>query len=611
MDVFTRQRRRHALGAGIRSQLILSTAVPVTILLAALSVVMLFGITQVQQRLVEDRDSELVLLASRQVASHIADSVLLLTQIASLEPVRNSDPEGIRDILGVSMTLTDRFDRISVTNADGRVIASTAEDDDRDYGGLDFLAQARRLRRPVRSPLLRGEGETIVVAAVPVYGSLGQFSGCILGVWDLSGSRLGHAVDMVRVGDSGFAFLIDSDGVILYHPNAELGGYQLSAHPAVEALQRGEQGAQTVRLASGTTVMGYAPVPLGELRSSLFADPSWNGWALVTHEAWENVMGPTRSFLLLMGLILVLVVMAPLAVLAITSRKITAPLRSLVQQADDVATGEFDTHVSIKGGPSEVQELVQAFNKMVDHLALYRSDTENYVASVLSSQERERKRVARELHDDTAQALIVLGRHIEMAQEEAREPALAQELEEIRDMVDLTLEGVRRFTSDLRPPLLEELGLPRTLHLLGDRVSREESTEVSVDIIGEPIPLSPELELGLYRLAQEALSNVRRHAQASHASIKLIYGVDRVRLQVADDGVGFAAPATPADLVKSGGLGLMGMHERARLFGGRATITSEPGQGTTVSIIVPLGAAQRTFEPDALTEDMDWVETRR
>ena len=611
MDVFTSQRGRRGLGAGIRSQLMLSTAVPVTILLVALSLVMLFGITQVQQRLVEDRDSELVLLASQQVAAHIADSVLLLTQIASLEPVRTSDPDGIRDLLSMSMTLTDRFDRISVTDADGRVIASTLDGDARDYGGMEFYAQARRLRRPVRSPLLRGEGETIVVAAVPVYGALGQFSGCILGVWDLSGSRLGHAVDMVRVGESGFAFLIDSDGMILYHPNAELGGYQLGAHPAVEALQRGEQGAQTVRLSSGTTIMGYAPVPLRELRSSLFADLSWDGWALITYEAWEDVMGPTRSFLLLMGAILVLVVMAPLAVLAITSRRITAPLRSLVQQADDVATGEFDAHVSIKGGPSEVQELVQAFNTMVDHLALYRADTENYVASVLSSQERERKRVARELHDDTAQALIVLGRRIEMAQEDAQDPTLAAELEEIRDMVDLTLEGVRRFTSDLRPPLLEELGLPRTLNLLGDRVSREEPTQVTVEIIGEPIPLSPELELGLYRLAQEALSNVRRHARAGHASIKLIYGVDRVRLQVTDDGVGFAAPDTPAELVKSGGLGLIGMHERARLFGGKATITSEPGQGTAVSIIIPLDAAHKTFGPDPLAEDIGWVESRR
>jgi len=602
---------RRPLGAGIRTQLMISTAVPLTILLIVLSIVMPLGITKVQQKLVEERDSELVQLASWQVASHIADSVLLLSQLASLEPVRAGDPQGIRELLSASMPLTDRFDRISVTNPEGQVIASTSSVDDRNYGAFDFFAQVRRLRRPVRSSLLRGEGESIVVAAVPVYGTFGEFSGCILGIWKLDGSRLGAAVKTVRLGDSGFAFLIDRDGVILYHPSANLGGYQLGAHPAVEALRRGEQGAKTVRLASGTTVMGYAPIPMGELRSSLFADPSWDGWALVTHEAWDDVMAPTRPYLLLMGAILASVVLVPLAVLAISSRQITAPLRSLVQQADDVATGEFDAHVSIKGGPTEVQELVQAFNKMVDHLALYRSDTENYVSSVLSSQERERKRIARELHDDTAQALIVLGRRIEMVQEEANDPELAEELEEIRDMVDLALEGVRHFTSDLRPPLLEELGLPRTLRLLGDRIAREEPTDVTVEIIGEPVALSPELELGLYRLAQEALSNVRRHAQARHASIKLIYGMDRIRLQVKDDGVGFSAPATPTELVKSGGLGLMGMHERARLFGGKAAITSEPGKGTTVSIIIPLDAARRPAGPPGVSEDVDWVETRR
>jgi len=107
------------------------------------------------------------------------------------------------------------------------------------------------------------------------------------------------------------------------------------------------------------------------------------------------------------------------------------------------------------------------------------------------------------------------------------------------------------------------------------------------------------------------LSNVRRHARARHASIKLIYGMDRIRLQVTDDGVGFSVPTTPADLVKFGGLGLMGMHERARLFGGKAVITSEQGEGTTVSIIIPLDAAQRPSGPDAIAEDVTWVEPRR
>ena len=169
--------------------------------------------------------------------------------------------------------------------------------------------------------------------------------------------------------------------------------------------------------------------------------------------------------------------------------------------------------MSINAGPSEVRELELAFNVMVDQLRRYRSDIQNYVVSILNSQEEERKRIARELHDETAQALIVLGRRIEMAQELSSSPELTEQLDSLRDMVDDTLQGVRRFTSDLRPPLLEELGLPRTLQLLGVRTEREEAFNVAVEILGEPRHLLPELELGMYRLAQEGLSNVRRHAQ--------------------------------------------------------------------------------------------------
>jgi two-component system sensor histidine kinase UhpB len=257
-------------------------------------------------------------------------------------------------------------------------------------------------------------------------------------------------------------------------------------------------------------------------------------------------------------------------------------------QAERVASGQFDSQVSINAGPSEVRELELAFNVMVDQLRRYRSDIQNYVVSVLNTQEEERKRIARELHDETAQALIVLGRRIEMAQELSTKPELSAQLDSLRDMVDDTLQGVRRFTSDLRPPLLEELGLPRTLQLLGVRTEREESFSVNVQILGEPRHLLPELELGLYRLAQEGLSNVRRHAHASNVYVRLAYSADAVALDIEDDGVGFDAPTDMADLIKTGRLGLMGIYERARLFGGKAAITSRPGGGTLVRIHVPL-----------------------
>ena len=150
--------------------------------------------------------------------------------------------------------------------------------------------------------------------------------------------------------------------------------------------------------------------------------------------------------------------------------------------------------------------------------------------------------------------------------------------------------ALRRFTRDLRPPLLEELGLPRSLEILGDRLDREERFGVEVTIAGTPRPLLPELELGLYRLAQEGLSNVRRHALASHVQVMLTYAPDAVLLEIGDDGVGFDAPTDTTELMRSGRLGLMGIHERARLFGGKAAIRSAPGEGTVVRVMIPLSS---------------------
>jgi signal transduction histidine kinase len=135
---------------------------------------------------------------------------------------------------------------------------------------------------------------------------------------------------------------------------------------------------------------------------------------------------------------------------------------------------------------------------------------------------------------------------------------------------------------------LEELGLPRTLEILGDRLDREQPFTVDVSIVGPPYALLPEVELGLYRLTQEGLNNVRRHAQATHVDVTLAYTRQAVTLNVSDDGVGFEVPSNQKELSKSGGLGLMGIHERARLFGGEASIESAPGKGTTIRVDIPL-----------------------
>ncbi len=574
----------------LRTQLMLSTAAPVIALLLALSVVSFFGFTRLTQALVERRDAELVQLAAQQMASYWSDSVLLLTQVASTEEVRSGDVALLQILLESNAPLQERFDQISVADAHGNVIATVGGNLDETFGHYDFFERTRQVRRPVRSSVLTArDGHRMIVVAIPYFDTWRQFGGCVLGIWRLSdGQALASALNKVRVGEAGFSYLVDPNGIILSHPEAQMIGADAKRHPAVASVLTGNKGANTINDRGHRMVVGYAPIPLRQLASSLFADETWDGWGLLTSELWDDIVAPLQPYIYLMAFLLIGVVAMPLMILALGSQRVTAPLGSLVEQVERLAEGDFDTQVSLDSGPSEVRNLERAFNRMAAELQRYRLDIQRYVVSILNSQEEERKRIARELHDETAQALIILGRRIEDAESGVTDERLARELSGLRDMVDDTLHGVRRFTSDLRPPLLEELGLSRTLEILGRRAEREGSFDVEIEIKGDPKPLLPELELGLYRLAQESFNNARRHAEAQHVTLSLIYDKDRVILEVEDDGVGFEVPRDPGAMLESGRLGLIGIHERARLFGGRATITSKPGQGTVVRVIIPL-----------------------
>lgn len=592
-------RSRLLARSNLRTQLLLTTVLPVTGLLIALSVVAVIGLIRLTRALVQERDSQLVQLASRQVANYWADSVLLLTQVAANDTIRSGDPQALLEILNANLSLAQRFDQIALTDPNGTIVVATGDITESLLSNQPWIEQARRLRRPVLSPVfLDSSGRQMLCVAIPVYDNSGAFRGCAVGIWDLASDRLGRPIASVRVGEAGIAYLVDSDGTILYHPDGTLIGTNAAQDPAFSAFKQRQAGSQTISIDGALRVIGYAPIPLQQLASSLFADESWGTWNLVTSESLGDIVAPLQPYIPYLILLVVLVVALPLTIIIISSQRIAAPLQSLAAQAGRVASGEFGSQVTLTTGPLEVRELEEAFNTMVEQLRSYRGDIQNYVVSILNSQEQERKRIARELHDETAQALIVLGRKIEAAQELTDLGELARELEALRNMVDDTLQGVRSFTSDLRPPLLGELGLPRTLQLLGDRTEREEPFTVTVDITGQPQQLAPELELGLYRLAQESLSNVRRHAHAKHVRLALHYEAHIITLEVIDDGIGFEPPANLTELPKIGRLGLMGIYERARLFGGRAHLSSRPGGGTTVRVVIPIGL-QQNASPDA------------
>jgi PAS domain S-box-containing protein len=217
------------------------------------------------------------------------------------------------------------------------------------------------------------------------------------------------------------------------------------------------------------------------------------------------------------------------------------------------------------------------------------ADQENlriYANLVTETQERERKYLAGELHDETVQSLARLGLDIDRAiNAKGKLPKeTADQLEELRAQADEILRGVRRFSQALRPPMLEDLGLLDALRWLADSSTGKDDPIVSVQLHGEPRRLPPEKELVLFRIAQEALNNVRKHAQATEATIRVDFGAEGMTMSISDDGQGFKLPKGVANYARLGKMGLMGMQERVGLLGGTFNIRSGAKAGTTVSV---------------------------
>jgi len=218
-----------------------------------------------------------------------------------------------------------------------------------------------------------------------------------------------------------------------------------------------------------------------------------------------------------------------------------------------------------------------------------RQNMEYYIKQVTKAQEDERLRISRELHDDTAQALATLSRGLDSlstGEKELTKPVIKR-LGKLHEMADSALDGVRRFSQDLRPPILDDLGLVPALEWLITDLEKGYDMATKVDITGSRRRLSPEIELTVFRIAQEVLSNIRRHSQASSVEMSLDFGADALTLIISDNGEGFNIPDRTSDLALSGKLGIIGMRERARLIGGTLIVQSEKGTGTTVTLRIP------------------------
>ena len=217
-----------------------------------------------------------------------------------------------------------------------------------------------------------------------------------------------------------------------------------------------------------------------------------------------------------------------------------------------------------------------------------KANMEFYLSEITKAQEEERRRIAREIHDESIQSLATLALGIDAIArgKEKLSKDVIRRLKGLRAETNSILDALRHFSHELRPGVIDHVGLVPALEILTEELNKENRVKASLEVAGSERRLTPETELALFRIAQEALHNVKKHSRATEAKIRLKFIRSKVKLTVSDDGRGFELPDMLSDFAAEGKLGLIGMQERTRLLGGKLLVKSWAGRGTTVVVEV-------------------------
>jgi signal transduction histidine kinase len=451
----------------------------------------------------------------------------------------------------------------AVYGRDGQIAAATPDFPTAD--AADFLPDAGD--RSVRV-LLDGERVTLIAPAGEAGWAVGMTTPAALGWQEIAAG--------LHLAQSTFAYIMDGEGRIILRAGEVPGPMSLIDLPTGESGNRymaGEQGRELV--------LSYAPIPAA-------------GWTLVHGEYPEESLDVTTRYSQAAPLVLVPGVIIAGVALWLGLRQVVQPLQKLESEAIDLAWGDFDSIEQPVGGIEEIQQLQATLQHLAQRVQATETGMRHYIRAITDAQEDERARLARELHDETVQSLIALGhRAQQLRRHTPADGDAARIVEDLRVMARQAVEDLRRIIRAMRPIYLEELGLAPALDMLAhDLALADDMPDLHFEKAGEPQRLPPEHEINLYRIAQEALNNVRQHGDAKNAWLTIRFEDGAVNLTVRDDGQGFEAPRRVTDLPKAGHFGLMGMAERAALIGAHLQIESAPGEGTTLTVSVPLDGGQ-------------------
>ena len=439
-----------------------------------------------------------------------------------------------------------------------------------------------------------GNHPAIALLAVPLRDRAGQVAGALVGTLHLV--HMGNPLVPLPSGGAELQVeVVDLQGRILASSDSNAEGYSMAKDHwdlLRNAVELGQQASAIHEMSGGQGhVVAYSP--FRNLPGGVFVEEQMDIALAVPRSLWRIGLFVGSAALLLCSL----------GAWWLANR-LTRPLEELAEASQAIAAGSFDRPVRWEG-QDELGLLAESFEDMrlrlkasLEQRELGERELERRVeestreahqllGKVITAQEDERKRVARELHDGAAQNLATLLVALETlngsnpGQEQPEIRLLRRVEEEARD----ALQEVRRLILDLRPAALDDLGLVPALRWYGESRLEQSGTAFTLEVRGHEARLTAPIETVLFRILQEAVNNIAKHAEARRGHLLLEFLGDKVTGTVEDDGRGFDPEAAGA----KGGVGLAGMQERASLVGGILTIASQPGQGTRISVSIPLG----------------------
>ncbi len=551
------------------TQLFAFTILPLTLLLLVIA----FGGVNMHQQdmraLVGERDERAVQSSAAALESELHHRIATITSMAVL----SSENLTFEEIFATTIDLTEDFNgEIAFLNSDGNLLANTGNDSF--WTWVSQNTQSLSLASPsdheaVFSASILDPNSKQLFVIVSAYSAsrdvivAGAFSPETLATETLSTTY--------PTGSHVTIFLLDESRRLLFVSGALAQETLEPNHPGVTEALQGESGVLYVKKDKTEHVVAYSPIES-------------TGWALITEEEWEMVISPSLQLTQMAPLVMVPAFILALIAIWFGAKQIVQPLQKLESKAAALAWGDFEAIKESVGGILEVQHLQMELAEMSRKVQAAQNGLHDYIGAITSAQEDERMRLARELHDETIQSVIALKQRVQLAEKLIKDQNGKRSLQELEGLAEQTVENLRRLIRALRPIYLEDLGLATALDMLARETAQNNHLVVDFQKAGEERRLSREEELSLYRIAQEALSNVVKHSKATHADLKISFEISEIIMEVSDNGNGFMVPKSPTEFAPNGHFGLMGLHERADLIGARLEMESALGKGTRLKV---------------------------